>query len=56
MIRIGTSGYSYKDWKGFFYPEHIKSSAMLPFYAREFDTVEINYTKFGATHAEGFLP
>ncbi len=45
MLRIGTSGYSYADWKGYFYPEKIKQSDMLPFYARTFDTVEINYTQ-----------
>ena len=46
MIRIGTSGYSYDDWKGFYYPEKIKSNEMLGFYAREFKTVEINYTYY----------
>lgn len=44
MLRVGTSGYSYEDWKGFYYPENIKQSDMLPFYARDFETVEINYT------------
>ncbi|PLS82787.1 MAG: DUF72 domain-containing protein [Chloroflexi bacterium] len=46
MLRIGTSGYSYADWKGFFYPPKIKQSDMLPFYAREFQTVEINFTYY----------
>lgn len=46
MLRIGTSGYSYDDWKGFFYPEQIKQSEMLAFYARTFGTVEINYTYY----------
>jgi uncharacterized protein YecE (DUF72 family) len=46
MIRIGTSGYSYADWKGFYYPESIKNSDMLPFYANDFDTVEINYSYY----------
>jgi uncharacterized protein YecE (DUF72 family) len=46
MLRIGTSGYSYDDWKGFFYPEQIKNSEMLAFYARTFSTVEINYTYY----------
>ncbi len=43
-FRIGTSGYSYSDWQGCYYPPSLKSSEMLPFYAQEFDTVEINYT------------
>lgn len=46
MLRIGTSGYSYADWKGFFYPDDIRQGEMLPFYARAFDTVEINYTYY----------
>jgi len=46
MLRIGTSGYSYQDWKGPVYPENIKDTEMLPFYAREFDTTEINYTYY----------
>jgi uncharacterized protein YecE (DUF72 family) len=46
MLRFGTSGYSYADWKGPYYPERIKDAEMLPFYAREFDTVEINYTYY----------
>lgn len=43
-VRVGTSGYSYKEWKGPFYPEKIKSSEMLGHYSRQLDTVEINNT------------
>ena len=39
---IGTSGYSYKEWKGTFYPENLAEKAMLRFYAQHFTTVEIN--------------
>ena len=39
-VRIGTSGYSYPEWKGNFYPE----KDMLRFYAERFPTVEINNT------------
>lgn len=46
MLRIGTSGYSYADWRGNYYPEDIKAPDMLSYYAREFDTVEINYTYY----------
>lgn len=42
MIHVGTSGFSYKDWRGFFYPDDIKDSAMLPFYASRLNCVEIN--------------
>jgi uncharacterized protein YecE (DUF72 family) len=41
-IRIGTSGFHYKHWKGPFYPEKLREAAMLDFYAQHFDTVELN--------------
>ena len=41
---VGTSGYSYKEWKGAFYPEKLPAKQMLGFYAHQFDTVEINST------------
>ena len=44
MIRIGTSGYSYPEWRGSFYPERFPTSQMLPFYSAQFSTVEINNT------------
>ena len=43
-VRIGTSGYSYKEWKGSFYPDDLPATKMLQFYATRFDTVEINNT------------
>lgn len=46
MIYIGTSGYSYKDWIGPFYPEGMKDSGMLPWYAQEFPFVEVNSTYY----------
>ncbi len=44
MIRIGTSGYNYPEWKGRFYPDGLSAAKMLPYYASVFDTVEVNYT------------
>jgi uncharacterized protein YecE (DUF72 family) len=44
MYWIGTSGYNYPEWKGSFYPTDLPASKMLPFYAAQFSTVEINYT------------
>ena len=44
MLRIGTSGYSYKEWKGTFYPEDLKPADMLAYYAERLGTVEINNT------------
>ncbi len=48
MIKIGTSGYSFPDWKGPVYPPALKSSEFLPYYERElgFDTVELNFTYY----------
>src|SRR5436853_7612231 len=43
-VRAGTSGYSYKEWKGNFYPEDLAATGMLAFYAKLFSTVEINNT------------
>jgi uncharacterized protein YecE (DUF72 family) len=43
-IRIGTSGWHYKHWIGRYYPEDIKPAAMLDWYLRDFDTVELNNT------------
>ena len=44
VLRIGTSGYSYKEWKGGFYPEDLSAADMLSYYAQRLGTVEINNT------------
>src|SRR5262245_27244331 len=41
---VGTSGYSYPQWKGPFYPARMPAKQMLGFYAARFRTVEINNT------------
>jgi uncharacterized protein YecE (DUF72 family) len=43
-VRIGTSGWVYKDWKGLFYPATLKAADWFAYYAERFDTVEINNT------------
>jgi len=43
-VLAGTSGYSYKEWKGSFYPEGLPASGMLRSYAERLPTVEINNT------------
>lgn len=45
-IRIGTSGYSFDDWKGAFYPSDIPKGKLLDFYVGYFNTVEINSTYY----------
>lgn len=41
---IGTSGYSYPEWKGSFYPADISTKKMFGYYSERFPTVEINAT------------
>ena len=41
---VGASGYSYKEWKGSFYPDDMKPEGMLAWYAQHLPTVEINNT------------
>ena len=43
-IHVGTSGWTYDDWKGRFYPAGVKSADRLDYYAQRFDTVEVNAT------------
>jgi uncharacterized protein YecE (DUF72 family) len=43
-FRVGTSGYQYGHWKEVFYPADLPRAAWFSFYARHFDTVEINNT------------
>ena len=43
-LLAGASGYSFKEWKGAFYPEKIKPEDMLAFYGERLPTVEINNT------------
>jgi uncharacterized protein YecE (DUF72 family) len=43
-LLAGASGYSFKEWKGSFYPEKIKPEEMLRFYSERLPTVEINNT------------
>jgi len=40
----GASGYSFKEWKGGFYPQDMKPEGMLKFYSERLPTVEINNT------------
>jgi uncharacterized protein YecE (DUF72 family) len=43
-LYTGTSGYSYKGWKGPFYPEDLPDKQMLAYYGEQLDAVEINNT------------
>ncbi|MFQ5512231.1 MAG: DUF72 domain-containing protein, partial [Candidatus Krumholzibacteriia bacterium] len=43
-LYAGTSGYSYKEWKGSFYPQKLPADEMLRHYATQLPAVEINNT------------
>ena len=43
-VRIGCSGWNYRDWRGDFYPPGMPASRWLSHYATVFDTVEVNAT------------
>ncbi len=49
-VYVGCSGFSYRDWKGTFYPSHIDQSQMITYYERFFNVVEINYTFYSMPH------
>jgi uncharacterized protein YecE (DUF72 family) len=44
MVHVGTSGFSYPEWRGAFYPTRFPTVRMLPWYAERFHTVELNNT------------
>ena len=43
-LHVGTSGYSYKEWKGSFYPDDLAAKDMLAYYGERLSAVEINNT------------
>ena len=53
-IRVGTSGYSFADWIGPFYPAGTPRSKMLDEYVRHFDVVEINSSYYRVPSASMF--
>lgn len=54
MLLIGTSGWSYKDWRGRFYPPGTAVDDYLAFYSRTFSTVEINNSFYRLPPPESF--
>ena len=53
-IWIGTSGWSFPDWVGPFYPPGTPSGRFLEHYARHFDCVEVNATYYGVPRPQVF--
>ena len=43
-VYVGTSGWTYDDWQGAFYPDEVKGAARLSYYATVFNAVEVNAT------------
>jgi uncharacterized protein YecE (DUF72 family) len=54
MLRVGTSGWHYRDWRGAFYPAELATDAWLDYYARRFSTVEINNSFYRLPDASTF--
>jgi uncharacterized protein YecE (DUF72 family) len=54
-VRIGTSGWIYRHWRGVFYPPKLPVSRWFAFYNEWFDTVEINNTFYRLPSPEAFL-
>ena len=56
MIKVGTSGFSFPDWKGIVYPEGIREKDMLPFYEKElgFNVLEVNFTYYTLPSQKSF--
>lgn len=49
---IGTSGFSYKEWKPGFYPEDLPEKQFLRYFASKFNSVEIDYTFYRMPNAK----
>lgn len=45
-VLIGTSGFSYADWKDVFYPSDLPADQMLKYYCEHFNTLELNVTYY----------
>jgi uncharacterized protein YecE (DUF72 family) len=46
MFYCGTSGFSYDDWSGIYYPAKLPRANWLSYYAQEFNSVELNFTYY----------
>jgi uncharacterized protein YecE (DUF72 family) len=56
MIKIGTSGFSFPDWKGTVYPVGLRERDMLPFYEKDlgFHALEVNFTYYTLPSQKSF--
>jgi uncharacterized protein YecE (DUF72 family) len=51
---VGTSGWQYRDWRGAFYPKELPQREWLPYFARNFETVEVNNSFYRLPERETF--
>ena len=51
-IWLGTSGFSYKEWRPIFYPDGLPEKQFLRYYASRFKSVEIDYTFYRMPNAK----
>jgi len=51
-IWLGTSGFSYKEWKPVFYPQDLSDKQFLQYYATKLNSVEIDYTFYRMPNAK----
>jgi uncharacterized protein YecE (DUF72 family) len=55
MLRVGTSGWQYRHWKGAFYPRDLAAARWLEYYATRFDVVEVNNTFYRLPERDTFV-
>jgi len=53
-LHVGTSGWTYKHWRGDFYPDSVPQRRWLAHYQQHFDTVEVNATFYALLRATTF--
>lgn len=54
LVRVGTAGFAYTQWRGSFYPSSLKISDEFGYYARDFNAVELNTTFYGTPSVATF--
>lgn len=54
MVRVGISGWTYKGWRGVFYPKDLPHRKELEYASRQFNSIEINGTFYGLQRPEIF--
>jgi len=52
LIKIGTSGFDYDDWRGFFYPDDLPKKQFLVYYSERFDVLELNFSHYSMPTAD----